>query len=175
MLPHELLTKLTEILNQRPFARVLVIEAHDDDVPATARALCDYGRMAGTDVTAQVLVATARFYVRKHRTLGPVDVVVVHNQHNVARADASTSYGTALQRLQSQPRPVTFHVIEPLPLIGVSVAASGWACGSPFVLPGRMLRMGLPAAGDNPCGFINDHGTWHCAACGDFRGITYKV
>lgn len=175
MLPHELLTQLTEIRHQRPHARVLVIEAHDDDTPATARALCDAGIMAGTDVTAHVLVATARFYVRKHRTLGPVDIAVIHNRNNVARADRSPSYATALQRLQSQPRPVRFIVIEPAPLLGVTSAPDGWACGSPFVLPGRFLRLGLPAAGEHPCGFLNDHGTWHCASCGDFRGITYKV
>lgn len=174
MLPNPLLTELQSLRHQRPNCRVLVIEAVQDDVIDSIATLRNHNLPAGDGLTFPIIVLTARDWVRHRRKYGPVDAVIVHNQRNIARADNSPSYPLAVQRLREQPHPVRFITINPPPLLGVSVAPDGWACGDRFTLPVRYLHMGLPAAGSNPCGHINPHGTWHCEACGDFRGVQYE-
>lgn len=176
MYPRQLLTDIMrDLRHRRPNARVLVLEARQEDVITTIEWLRNAGHMAGDGNHNRVLVLVPREYVQRRRKVGPVDVVILHNQHNIARADRAPSIDTATKNLRAQRHRVDFLSTEPDPILGVSPAPTGWACGTPYTMDCGPWRMSLPPTDGEPCGFINPLGTWHCEACGIFRGINYGV
>jgi hypothetical protein len=170
-----LIKQIVELRRQRPFARVLVIEHNYDDVPGTIEALRALNLPAGDGDTNPLLVLPAKVYTQRRRRVGPVDVVFVHNQHNIARADDSPGYLTALNHLRAQHGGCEVRVIQPSPLLGVTDArASEWPCGTPYAMSGRPMRLFVPSPRGEPCGFLNPHGSWFCQNCGMFRGLKYE-
>lgn len=175
-MPTILPTHLTQILTQRPNARVLVLEVLEEDVGVTIKWLRNCGHKVGSDKTDPVLVMTTRVFARHWRTVGPVDVVIIHNQYNMRRVDSGRSYRTCVERINAQPQRVTWITIEPEPLLGAQpTPPATWACGQPLTMTCKPMSITVPSISLPPCGATNPSGTWHCVACGRFRGIEYEV
>lgn len=173
-MPTILPTHIQQILAQRPNARVLVLEVLEEDVEVTAQWLRNCGYKAGSDKANPVLVMTTRGFARHWRTLGPIDVVIVHNQYNMHRVDSGRSYRTCVTRINEQPQRVQWIVMEPTAPLGASPSEPiTWQCGEPLVLACTPMEIRVPSPQPASCGSTNPRGTWYCHACGRFRGIEY--
>jgi hypothetical protein len=175
----EIMTILANVLNQRPNARVLILEAFPQDAAMLADHILAHppkrNLSAGCDHRDQVLVMALSHYSANKRRMGPVDVCIVHQRYNMHRVDSDKRWKGVRRYFEkiAMPRPIV-HVMEPEPILGLEPARRTWRCGEPFPMRSRAMGLIAQEGEYTPCGAENPKHCWFCQECGTFRGLIYR-
>lgn len=169
------LSEVTDILTERPFARIVVIETFPEDAEDIAQAYRDLGVKAGHGRKDQVLCIDVASYNRHKTRLGPLDFLLLDNRNNMRPVREEPKFQAILSFVKKLRNKVKIINSCEVPILGIeSKIDNTWYCGEPHMMKSSAWGFSTSSPWSEPCGGENSRRTFFCKHCGRFRGLVYK-